>query len=1086
MSNPTSKYSSELHILRPLFPDWDEEQLAGVLVDTKGNVEEAAVAIAEGKATQFLTASRKSTKKPTTTSTATGTSSKLNGHTPTSDEWNNSASMGMGGRGGRGGRGRGRGVESTRGARGGRGGLRGGRGGGRGGSIGGIATGSTITPTPTETPTGGAWAETSSTAQSAVVNDAAPTTSTGAWGTAPRAVPAASSAVKTNESATGEPWGSAPNAAADEDSEIIQPPVVNSNAEEFTASGGWGDAPSLQETDAAAKATGWENAPSSTPIVAPPVVDTTTTTSAVAAGKKSTVIPKGSKMSWAQIARPPPPKVVPVVPVTTTAPKGVLPPPGAPSEAKPVSAEQEQAAADKDEPAQNESETAPSFEAINGLEEAHEEVSTSIVEEIGEPTMSADAAAGDDAGFEAVIDQPEPSQTREDLEQSELAAEPTKDLWAQDVSKEVSATATKPAVAAYNGPPGFNPVVAAKAAVNAPRTSSRNALRNKAADGQAVIMPGSSTVGGAFDKLGMQFGSLSFGSDGTADEVPQETSLSSYPAPTSQQEQFAEPSSVSAAEVAIKQASPMPPAAEPSSLPPPPPPTTQTIPPHVPAHPAQQVSYGQAPTSAWSASQLSQYGQQQQTQAQPQQIAQPQQQQYYQQGGYGQQQQQQAAQQTEQTHAQQPTQQQQQAQQPQQQQQQQSYYQSQDPYGQQARYGDAQQGQHQQHQQQSSAYGSVAANAGPQSHLGYGGQPQIQQQQPQYSAGNDMYDSQRSLYDSYSASGYPRANPTTDASKQTGVQQPQSAGVQQSTQGQQPQPQSAALSQQGLGSQQQPPAGFYSQMANMGYYAPYNPYFQYAQGPSPAFQQYYPMTQPGRAPYQPTAPSTAPSSAQAGGPPSSAPAATPLSSKPAHTSSASPYGVPTQNYPNSAMGAGYDDSNSYLRAYGVGGMSDMSKPAGLGGLGGQVGYGAAAAASGAGGLHSYLGVNTPPASAPSLHSQHSGTQPSARNGASTTGQEDSDPYKNAMSAGRTGSASTMSSAAQGQGQQPQQSSQPQQAGQTQQHPGHHPQGFPSYGYNSGVYGNAGAQGGGLGGNGSGGWDAYGYGGRQGGAGGYWG
>jgi hypothetical protein len=49
MSDPTSKYTKELQALLPLFPDWDEEQLAGVLVDTRGNVEEAAVAIAEGE-----------------------------------------------------------------------------------------------------------------------------------------------------------------------------------------------------------------------------------------------------------------------------------------------------------------------------------------------------------------------------------------------------------------------------------------------------------------------------------------------------------------------------------------------------------------------------------------------------------------------------------------------------------------------------------------------------------------------------------------------------------------------------------------------------------------------------------------------------------------------------------------------------------------------------------------------------------------------------------------------------------------------------------------------------------------------------
>lgn len=64
------------------------------------------------------------------------------------------------------------------------------------------------------------------------------------------------------------------------------------NTEEFNASGGWGDAPAQSETDAAAKAVGWDNAPAGTADVAAPAV-----------AKKSSMIPKNTKMSWAQIAR---------------------------------------------------------------------------------------------------------------------------------------------------------------------------------------------------------------------------------------------------------------------------------------------------------------------------------------------------------------------------------------------------------------------------------------------------------------------------------------------------------------------------------------------------------------------------------------------------------------------------------------------------------------------------------------------------------------------------------------------------------------------------------------------------------------
>lgn len=48
-SDPTSKYSNELQLLAPLFPDWDDQALAFVLADTRGNVEDAALMISEGE-----------------------------------------------------------------------------------------------------------------------------------------------------------------------------------------------------------------------------------------------------------------------------------------------------------------------------------------------------------------------------------------------------------------------------------------------------------------------------------------------------------------------------------------------------------------------------------------------------------------------------------------------------------------------------------------------------------------------------------------------------------------------------------------------------------------------------------------------------------------------------------------------------------------------------------------------------------------------------------------------------------------------------------------------------------------------------
>lgn len=126
----------------------------------------------------------------------------------------------------------------------------------------------------------------------------------------------------------------------------------------------------------------------------------------------------------------------------------------------------------------------------------------------------------------------------------------------------------------------------------------------------------------------------------------------------------------------------------------------------------------------------------------------------------------------------------------------------------------------------------------------------------------------------------------------------------------------------------------------MGYYpaAPYNPYFQYGQGPNPGFQQYYPMAQGNRAPYGQPAPQAPPAQA--------AQAAAKPVQPPAH----SPYGA-QPSYPSTNA---FEDQSFGLRSYG-------DKPQPAAGAQPQQTYGA----QGGAGLHNFLGVNTPPISSAS-------------------------------------------------------------------------------------------------------------------------
>lgn len=313
-----------------------------------------------GRASKFTTASRKKEKK----ATPVASSSRPSNNTPTESAGWSSPADGFGAssrgglRGGRGGRGGARGgrggfgvyqkcqallagcssscicVESARGGRGGRGGARGGRGAFRGAQHDAPKADSTAEGWSTTDPEGAkAWgtsteAPAEGTAPTADAEASEPVEASKPAPSAPKAAPKPagpapiswkSIVAGTAKSKPAPVAPSATNAAglAALENEINSTPVADStgpaedatdaapvsttetavaenvqNNEEFNASGGWGDAPAQSEMDAAAKAVGWDNAPADTPDVAAPAV-----------AKKSSMIPKNSKMSWAQIAR---------------------------------------------------------------------------------------------------------------------------------------------------------------------------------------------------------------------------------------------------------------------------------------------------------------------------------------------------------------------------------------------------------------------------------------------------------------------------------------------------------------------------------------------------------------------------------------------------------------------------------------------------------------------------------------------------------------------------------------------------------------------------------------------------------------
>ncbi|RXK39584.1 hypothetical protein M231_03086 [Tremella mesenterica] len=466
------KYHSQIGQLQGLFPSWDEGDLAFTLQDAKGNVEEAALMITEGRASQFTQAtSRKKSSKPATKDVP---SSKAHtNRNADSGGWEavNGDVEGRAGRGGRGGRGArggrgGRGGEPFRGARGGRGGAR-----GRGGFT--NANGkSKDLPTTTATTTEG-WA-----------NQVAQATSEGAdengWSEAPLV-----------DSKIDGGWGEGEDDLA---------PAAASKADDFSAAGGLGDAPARNELEKAAARGGssWQETIKRPVQVAPPTVPP-----APAPAVKKT---------WAQIAKP------------AEKPKPVPPPAPAPIPAEPVkqdvTSDEPVAQDDVEVPVEIVEETVTL--EVEGWRDAPAQSEFDAAAAVTIETISIEVKTNGHA--EELLPE-ETLLAEEEFDDPAIASVGAKPSWAQSKPQAVESAAplAPEPVTTYTVPPGFNALAAKTQAQLAiqPRTNSRSAMRHKTADDQGVVLPPSL---GGLSSMEMQFGSLSFGGmngDGIDAPVPE-------------------------------------------------------------------------------------------------------------------------------------------------------------------------------------------------------------------------------------------------------------------------------------------------------------------------------------------------------------------------------------------------------------------------------------------------------------------------------------------------------------------------------------------------------------------------------------
>ncbi|CDR38544.1 RHTO0S03e10660g1_1 [Rhodotorula toruloides] len=487
-----AKYSDKLATAKELFPDWTDEDVLFAINEANGDVEVAIVRMSEGLAQQWGAVKTKKDKKVEKAAAAPSV--------PVAS---------LPSRGGFAARGRG-GFE---GARGGRGGARGGRG-GRGGAVG-------VNGVPR-----GAAAGVASAAQTQVngasdVNSVTPSsfvpapTPTGVWG---KPVADATTAADTSSS-TPSNWADAANAQA-------------AAAQEAPAPAHQEEAPQVNGEAApapAAAAAPSEPAPKAAP---------------------RTIAP-GSKMSWAQIARPPsPPKPAPPPPAPVTAPAPAAPSAPAPTAApsapeaapEPVSASVLEetstagptislptpSAAETAAPAPAAAPSAPAYDPWGSTPAAAapQTAPLAVGEGWADSVLASKPAAEQDPAFKREVDAhlpPNDITTAGPLEvnsQVAQAAAPAQQQQAQAVQQ--------PAQDKFlgAGPPGLPP---------------------KRAQQEAVVFPGAAGI----DRLGVQFGSLdlldgskpSFGSqdvakpETAAPQVPEQPSYAQQQQAPYQQQQ---------------------------------------------------------------------------------------------------------------------------------------------------------------------------------------------------------------------------------------------------------------------------------------------------------------------------------------------------------------------------------------------------------------------------------------------------------------------------------------------------------------------------------------------------------------------
>lgn len=278
--------------VKELFPDWKDEDILFAIQEAHGDLNLAIFRISEGQANQWSDTVTKAKKSKKDTPT-----------TPLSSSTNVVQSPFAGpGRGGGAIRGRG-GFDATRGGRGGSRGGGAGRGGfvgaGRGGAVRTPSSSGAATPTPAATTTNGSSAAGGSTSTPASFitppPPSAPLPTVPAWGPAKTvAAPVAPVAPTVVESPAPAESSSAATGGWGKKEEEVKP-TTNGLGDEIdqiaeVATKEWEEEAELEDKKAVE-----------------PVV--------VVEKKKSAIVKPGSKMSWAQIARPPsPPKPTPPPP----------------------------------------------------------------------------------------------------------------------------------------------------------------------------------------------------------------------------------------------------------------------------------------------------------------------------------------------------------------------------------------------------------------------------------------------------------------------------------------------------------------------------------------------------------------------------------------------------------------------------------------------------------------------------------------------------------------------------------------------------------------------------------------------------